>query len=165
MKVPSRSTVPSGPAAFRTTLPPEILLICSTRACSAAARTAAVALSRACCLEFMKVPQPAMAATRTKSAPPATSRTGTAGLQTHLAGGGVEPGGNYGLYAVNHTMAARSCAINSATDTVATRVDPSTWLVAELGGVLVWIKNCDRRRGRFAAAATPIGGRAVTGPA
>jgi hypothetical protein len=38
--------------------------------------------------------------------------------------------------AVNHTMAARSCAINSATDTVATRVDPSG-LVAELGGVLV----------------------------
>jgi len=74
------------------------LLICSTRACSAAARTAAVALSRACCLEFMKVPQPAMVATRTMSAPPATSRTGTAGLQTHLAGGGVEPGGNYGLY-------------------------------------------------------------------
>jgi len=38
--------------------------------------------------------------------------------------------------AVNHTMAARSCAINSATDTVPTRVDPSG-LVAELGGVLV----------------------------
>ena len=65
----------------------------STRACSAAARTAAVALSRACCFESIDVQPAAMAATRTKSAPPATSRKGTAGLQSHLARGGVESSG------------------------------------------------------------------------
>jgi hypothetical protein len=46
--------------------------------------------------------------------------------------------------AVHHTMAVGSCAIYSAAYTVATRVGPSTQLAAELGGVLVWMENCDR---------------------